>query len=328
MGIDRISPGIDDDIGLDTGKIARRIRMQRDRIMMFARVCPRYQVFAPVLYPAHRAFHLHRHPGYENLLRQQHAFIAETAADIGRDDAYLVLAQAEAFAEGVFQDMGNLRCAVNHKPVFARVPFGEHRRPFERVYRLTVHAEGAGYGHAAVLYSVRISLEQGIEDDVVFPVVMHSCRGALERRQHIDHRRQRIEFKTRPNGEIFGPGAGIREAHGHGFPDKTQLAGREMGIVRAPMAGEFRNHMNRLHPVRGEVGGGENPVAGVFRPGDGQVCAMGDGAADNRRFKHPGPCNIRDIAPGPLKEAPVFLAQDPRADPMSRSAVRHDVSPL
>ena len=108
MRIDRIGPGIDNDIGLKPDKRAIGFRMKRDRIMMFAGIGGRHQMLTAILDPADRAFDLHRHPGDVDLFGQQHAFIPEPAADIGRDNPHLILTQPQTFTERIFQNMRNL----------------------------------------------------------------------------------------------------------------------------------------------------------------------------------------------------------------------------
>ena len=53
-------------------------------------------MLAPVLDPAHRMADLHRDRGDRDVFRHQPVLAAEAAADIGRDDADLVLRQARA----------------------------------------------------------------------------------------------------------------------------------------------------------------------------------------------------------------------------------------
>ena len=84
------------------------IGIGRDQIVMGAGIGAGDEMLAPVLDPAHRIAR-RGEPGDANLLGVQHAFVAEAAADIGRDDAELALLEAEMAGKPGADDMRHLR---------------------------------------------------------------------------------------------------------------------------------------------------------------------------------------------------------------------------
>ena len=88
-------------------------------------------MFAAVLDPAHRMADLHRDRSDRDVLRHEAVLAAEAAADIGRDDADLVLRQAERLRQADPHDVAALGGQMNRKFVVAMVPVCQHAAAFE-----------------------------------------------------------------------------------------------------------------------------------------------------------------------------------------------------
>src|SRR2546427_575697 len=74
-------------------------------------------VLAPVLDPAQRSAEFFGRPRERPLLAEQHALVAEPAADVGRDDADAALVEAETFGEPGAHDVRLLGRRVHHELV-------------------------------------------------------------------------------------------------------------------------------------------------------------------------------------------------------------------
>ena len=104
-------------------------------------------MLAAVLDPAHRMADLHGDRGDGDVLRHDAVLAAEAAADIGGDDADLVLRQAERLREADPHHVAALGREINHELVVAVIPVGQHAAAFERHGGLPVHAELAAQPH-------------------------------------------------------------------------------------------------------------------------------------------------------------------------------------
>ncbi len=90
------------------------------------------EMLAPILYPAHGMPPRQGEPGDADLLRLENAFVAEPAADIGRDDAQLPLLDAEAIGKAGADEMWHLGRGDDDELVVPVVPIGKHALAFER----------------------------------------------------------------------------------------------------------------------------------------------------------------------------------------------------
>ncbi len=129
--IGRVGAGIDGGLAIDAAQGAVAIRIHRDLVVMLPAVGAGDQMLAPVLDPAHGMAALHGEPGQADFLRQQNPFMAEAAADIGRDDADPALLQAEAIAQTIAHDMRHLAAAVEGELIEPVVEGRHHATAFQ-----------------------------------------------------------------------------------------------------------------------------------------------------------------------------------------------------
>src|SRR2546427_9051235 len=90
------------------------------------------EMLAPIPDPAHGMSQRPGEPRDADLLRLQNAFVAEAAADIGRDDAQLPLLDAETVGKPVADEMRHLCRSDDDKLIMPVVPVGKHALTFER----------------------------------------------------------------------------------------------------------------------------------------------------------------------------------------------------
>src|ERR1700728_4929713 len=107
--------------------------------MMLLAVGPRDEVLSAVFYVAEWTLEGQCEPGDANFLRLQHAFVAEAAADIGRDDADASFLDPDALGQSDTDNVRHLCRGVNHELVGLKNPIGDNRLAFERYHRLPRH---------------------------------------------------------------------------------------------------------------------------------------------------------------------------------------------
>ena len=100
-------------------------------------------MLAPILDPAKRRLEFQREPRDAQLFGLQHAFVAEGAAHVGRDDAHAALRDPEMLGDRGPDHVRHLRRGIDHELVGARVPVRQHGLAFERVHHLARQAVAA-----------------------------------------------------------------------------------------------------------------------------------------------------------------------------------------
>src|SRR5262249_57209542 len=85
VGPHGIGAAVDDDLGVERQQPAAAVGVGGHPVVVLARDRAGDQVLAPVLDVAERPLELEREPGDADFLGLQDAFVAEGAADIGRD---------------------------------------------------------------------------------------------------------------------------------------------------------------------------------------------------------------------------------------------------
>ena len=195
-------------------------------------------MLAAILDPAHRMADLHGDRGDGDVFRHDPVLAAEAAADVGRDDADLVLRQAERLRQADPHHMAALGGEVHHQLVVAMIPVGQHAAAFERHGRLPVHAELAAQPHR------RGGSDTGSPSRTVL-VMIGVVRPVIEQRggcpasspRRIDDRRQRLELELDLVGQILGLGAASaacrrRSVGRHSAPGRRPAPGRGCGDAR------------------------------------------------------------------------------------------------
>ena len=137
----RIGAGVDVDVPLDAEQRAVAAGRQREVVIVVARVYRRHEVLASILDPPHRMADFQRDRGDRDVFRHQAIFSAESAADIGSDDAHLVFGQTQNAREAEPLHLSALRGQIDDELVHPLVPIGQYAPAFERDRRLPVHAK-------------------------------------------------------------------------------------------------------------------------------------------------------------------------------------------
>ena len=78
----------------------------------------------------------------------------------------------------------------------------------------------------------------GLEKDVVAPVLVHQRPSGLARLQHVDHRRQLFEIDRDRAAMSSASRAGRRDAHRDQLADVAHLAGRQHRLLGHLEAGQ------------------------------------------------------------------------------------------
>ena len=98
-GIGRVGAGIDGCLAVERQQAAVGIGVGGEDVVVLAAVGVGGEALAAILQPAQGRAELAGRPRQRDLLGQKYSFVAEAAADIGRDDPDLALVQPQAFGE-------------------------------------------------------------------------------------------------------------------------------------------------------------------------------------------------------------------------------------
>src|SRR5262249_21872104 len=141
--VGRIGARIHRGFAVDAAQAPIALGVSGDAVMVLATIGAGNKVFAPILDPAYRMSALHGEPAETDLLRQQDAFVAEPAADVGSDDAHLGFFDAETFRQSGAHDVRHLTGRVDRQLFEPRVPERDHAAPFDRRHALPRGADFA-----------------------------------------------------------------------------------------------------------------------------------------------------------------------------------------
>ena len=312
-GPDRIGADVHRDLGVQPQKPAGFGGEGGDPVVMLPRVRPSDEMLAPVLRPANRAAGLARHPGHRQLLGLEHTFVAEAAAHIRRDHPHLPLVEPEEFRQAGADQMRHLGGGIDDKLARLLVPVGQRSLALHRVHALP---RGGIFpfddDRRGLSQALDVAVEEGGEEEVVAPFLMHQCRIGRTRLQRIDHGGKRVDLHLDTFGEVFGLGARRGDADRHAFADETDLVLGKRILVGGVVARQRRFGPDR--PDVGQVGGGEDPAfetCGLPHRADAPVR---DGAADEGGLPLAGQPDVADELRLAGQQPAVFLAPDPLAD--------------
>ena len=234
-------------------------------------------MLAPVLQPAHRAFEALGEPGDADLLRREDPLVAEPAADIGRDHPDAGEVHVEAFGEPVAHDMRELRGRDHGELAQPRVPLGEHALALDRRHALARGAHLARHLDRGAGGDARdVVLDDGLQEDVVAPVLVDQRRVGVAGGQHVGDRRQDLEIDRHGVGHVLGLGPGPGDADRDRLAHLAHLVRRQRRLGRGLEPRQRRDRADRLDARH--VGVGEDLATGC-RPGcrfaSMRACATG-----------------------------------------------------
>ena len=310
----RIGAGVDIDIAFDAEQRAVLGGRNGQIVEMIAGVHRGEQMLAAVLDPAHRMADLHGDGGDGDVLRHDAVLAAEAAADVGGDDADLVLRQAERLRHADPHHMAALGGQMDHQFVVAVVPVRQHAAAFERDGGLPVHAELAAQPHRRGGERDRIAFVHRAGDEgVVRPVVEHARAARPHRRDRVDHRRQRLELKLDQVGKVLGLGAGRLHAGDDRLADVAHPVVGQRRIGAVAMGGELRPGFQDVE--RADVGQREDLAGGARRREHAAHIRVRHVAADEGHVLHARHAHIGDEHAVAEQMPGILLAQHARSDP-------------
>ena len=178
------------------------------------------QLLAPVLDPSHGMVPVHRDPAEHDFFGEQDPLVAESAADIGDDNAHLTLLQPETLGEPGAHDVRHLACSVDHEHFESSVPVGEYTAAFERRHALACGAKRTcDRHHGLSLDLAEIAVDRRLQEHVVAPYRMQQGRIGSTRLEHVGDGGQFLEFERYSACQI------LRRRPGFSQAGSDQLAG-------------------------------------------------------------------------------------------------------
>jgi hypothetical protein len=282
---------------------------------MFTAVGAGNQMLAAILDPTERRSELPSEPGDAQLFRLQHAFVAEAAADVGRDHAHAALRDPEMLGDRGADHVRHLRRGMDHELVAARLPVRQHGLAFERVHRLPRHAVAAPHHDRRGQCDVGDALvERRLQKQVVLPGGVHQRGRRVTPRNRVDDGGQRFEVELHAPDKVLALGAGCGHAHRDRFTDEAHFAARQRRILGRLEAGQAELGLDRSNI---EVLGDEDRRLRPRRLADGTDAGVGERAAQEGNLLQAGQSDVVDVAAAAAQDAGVLLAQDARADALA-----------
>ena len=216
------------------------------------------QVLAPVLGPGHRALELARQPHHHDVFAAERHFLAEAAADVGRDHAQIALRHAEHVGDGGAHEMRHLRGAGQRDAAAGGVIGGVRRARLHRRRVLPVRARLDGDD---LVRAVPDRVEAGglhfaFEDDIAGRLGVHLRRAGGERGERIDHRHGRLDHEIDLLGDVFGVGCARSHDGGDRLADKAHDAVGQDRLADRPVVELVQHRQDFLHAL--EIGGGDD----------------------------------------------------------------------
>ena len=253
---------------------------------------------------------------------------AETAADIGRHDAHLVLRQLQhQRAHQEAHDMGKLAGGPQRVVALARIIFGNRRPRLHRIADQTI-VDQAQLGDMRRLAERRLHrgliAELPVAADIVRDVVEQLRRVGPDRIEHADDRGQHLIVDIHQLRRRLRLFERLGDDEGHHVADEAHLALRQhrewrlfhrdaLGVADAPAAGQ------RAQAVGCDILAGQHRDHARRRQRGGFVDAaqhgMGMRRTDENTRRHARPLDVRHVVAAPGEEALIFLALRRRADP-------------
>ena len=217
------------------------------------------QIFAAVLAPGDACPQLPRQPHQHGIFGGERHFLAETAADVGRDHAQIGFRKIQHIGDGGARQMRHLRRAGERGAAAWRIERRVRGACFQRHRILPARAHIDP--DAAMCLSERGvevgGLDVAIDHDIA--ALMDARRIGRERVARIGHRRRFIDFDLDAIGNVLGFGGGRRIDGGNRLADKAHHVFGQKRLLDRPIA-EFVQHRPD-RPCRAKLGNGDD-----FRP--------------------------------------------------------------
>jgi len=174
----------------------------------------------------------------------------------------------------------------------------------------------AGDLDGGVVGRFHVDVDEGLQKDVVSPMLVQQRRVGTPRRKHVMDRRQFVEVDLDGGGDILGLGPRIGHARGDEFAHLTHLVDGQHRLLRHLEPGKRRHRHDRLHIL--QVGCRIDAIAVDFRHPDLAHLRMRKRRAEEGDILHAGQTDIGHILAAPAKETIVLLARQRGADALFR----------
>ena len=314
-GIRGVRAGVDVRLAVDAEQGAVGCGMGGDDVVVLAAVRVGDELLPAVLDPAHGVIPVHREPAEHDLLGEQDALVAESAADVGDDDAHLTLLEPQALREPGAHDVRDLASGVEHEHLQSPVPVREHATALDRRHALARGAERAGDAHRRRALDVaEVRVDRRLEEHVVAPLRVQQRGARLARTEHVRDRGQLLEVERHPACEILRRGPRFPDAGCDRLAGVSHAVGGEHRLLGHLEPGQPRAGDDR--PNLGEVAGGVHPclvARGLVR---GAYPGVRERAAHERHVHRARHRDVGDELAASVQKAAILLARQTRSDPL------------
>ena len=233
---------------------------------------------------------------------------AVAAADVGADHAHVALGQAHVLGEHALHHVRRLGGMIDGELGGGAVVVGQDRARLQRHAGVAAGVEG-GLHH----------LVRGVERIVDLAGLVHALKAQvvaelgvdrrlrrLQRRLHVDHRRQRLVVDLDPGGGILGQRAGLGHHRSDRLADPGRALERQGQLRRRLHAFEVRQGRHPGIAMRRQVRALEHAqhARDLERRGavDRQDFGMGVRASDEGDMHHARQDHVVDVLAAPLHQ--------------------------
>ena len=303
-----VRAGIDMRLAVD-GEQSTVVRgVAGDDVVMLAAVGVGGELLSAVLDPPHRMVSVHRDPSEHDLLGEQDTLVAESAADVGDDDAHLILIEPETLRESGADDVRHLARGMEHEHPEPPVPVREHPAALDRRHALARGAKRAGDGYRGLASdSGQVAIDHRLEKHVVAPLRMQQRRIRSTRVEHVGDGGELFEVERHAARQILRRGPRFSHAGGDQLAGVADAAGGEhrlLGDLEARQAGA---RDDGLHSS--EIGGGEDSLPlGTRGLGHAAHPCVRERAAHERHVHRAGHRDVGDELAAPVQQPTILLA--------------------
>ncbi len=280
------------------------------------------EVLAAVLDPLYRPFQLEGGRGERDLLGIHHELRAEAAADVGRDDADLVLVEHQQVHQEGAHLVSELRRIPQGQPILVEVVGRDRAAALDRMgaAAMLLHADG---GAVRRLVECAGDVAVGLPDHrhhVALPPAMGERRIRLGGDAAVRHGGKRLVVHRDQGGCVLGQEPRLGDHHRHRLADEGDLVlgqherrdvGRQLRgpeLQRQALGRQLRHQIGeRQHRMHAGRPGGR---AGVDAPDQ----RMGVRAPHERDVQHVRKAEVVDEAATALQQRKVLDPLDRLAD--------------
>jgi len=315
----RISAAVARELGLDRGDRAVAGHTEPRSMALIAIGRRRQEVLATCLDPLHRPPEPSRHRRQQHVLGIHVPLGAEAAADVRRDDPYLLFREAQGCSDRRAHGERHLGRRPDRQPAVGRLRLGEDAARLDRHRPDTRHVEPRFDDHLRLGEAADDVADGSVgrPGGVVGPLVEDPRRARRQCRVDGDRRGQHVVANVDHGGAVGGAIDVVGDHHRDGLAGVARLRARDRRLCVRPEPGRWHERRHRRHALR-QLGDRENRDDSRQRQRavrvDSENAGVGVGTSHDGRVQQIGKAQVVHVATPSGEETTIFAAFDGKAD--------------